>query len=117
MANSASLTDKNLYAYCDNNPVIRIDESGKFWNIATGAIIGGLISGASQALDNIATGKWNSRNASGKITYLAQNYKKVLNREVGITTAKYTFGTAGANFAKKSGNQYNEEKSNCGGIY
>lgn len=52
-------------------------------------------------IDCVKNGKWNSRNASGKITYLAQNYRKVLNREVGITTAKYTFGTAGANFAKK----------------
>ncbi|MBQ8321073.1 MAG: hypothetical protein IJX92_01745, partial [Clostridia bacterium] len=26
-----SLTDKNLYAYCDNNPVMRIDEYGEFW--------------------------------------------------------------------------------------
>ena len=32
-----SLTDKNLYAYCDNNPVIRKDKDGKLW-IATVAI-------------------------------------------------------------------------------
>ena len=25
------LTDKNLYAYCDNNPVVRKDEDGQFW--------------------------------------------------------------------------------------
>lgn len=28
------LTDKNLYAYCDNNPVIREDSCGKFWETA-----------------------------------------------------------------------------------
>ncbi len=26
-----ALTDKNLYAYCDNNPVMRSDDGGKFW--------------------------------------------------------------------------------------
>ena len=25
------LTDKNLYAYCDNNPVMRVDSEGEFW--------------------------------------------------------------------------------------
>ena len=25
------LTDKNLYAYCDNNPVMRVDQGGQFW--------------------------------------------------------------------------------------
>ncbi|MBO7305067.1 MAG: hypothetical protein J6V09_07600, partial [Clostridia bacterium] len=26
-----ALTDKNLYAYCDNNPVMRVDNGGEFW--------------------------------------------------------------------------------------
>ncbi|MBE6601038.1 MAG: RHS repeat-associated core domain-containing protein [Ruminococcaceae bacterium] len=26
------LTDKNLFAYCDNNPVVRIDSDGQFWD-------------------------------------------------------------------------------------
>ena len=26
------LTDKNLFAYCDNNPVLRVDRGGKFWD-------------------------------------------------------------------------------------
>ena len=30
LATLASLTDKNLYAYCDNNPVMRKDEGGEF---------------------------------------------------------------------------------------
>ena len=25
--------DKNLYAYCDNNPVMRADNGGAFWNV------------------------------------------------------------------------------------
>ena len=27
-----ALTDKNLYAYCDNNPVMRRDDGGQFWD-------------------------------------------------------------------------------------
>jgi hypothetical protein len=27
-----ALTDKNLYAYCDNNPVMRADDGGAFWD-------------------------------------------------------------------------------------
>ena len=34
------LTDKNLYNYCDNNPVNRKDSDGEFWHIAVGAAIG-----------------------------------------------------------------------------
>ena len=30
-ATPMALTDKNLYAYCDNNPVVRIDCGGDFW--------------------------------------------------------------------------------------
>ncbi len=29
-----ALTDKNLYAYCDNNPVVRVDNGGMFWATA-----------------------------------------------------------------------------------
>ncbi len=42
--------DKNLYAYCDNNPVIRSDSGGAFWNIITGTIVGGGIELSTQLL-------------------------------------------------------------------
>ena len=29
-----ALTDKNLYSYCDNNPVMRRDDGGDFWETA-----------------------------------------------------------------------------------
>ena len=42
------LTDKNIFAYCDNNPVTRLDEDGEFWItlgiMAVGGVIGGAIS-------------------------------------------------------------------------
>lgn len=39
-ATPTALTDKNLFAYCDNNPVMRIDEDGEFWNWLVGAVVG-----------------------------------------------------------------------------
>ena len=49
-----ALTDKNLYAYCDNNPVARIDETGCIWNIligaGVGAVLGVIVSMTSQLL-------------------------------------------------------------------
>ncbi|MBO5111334.1 MAG: RHS repeat-associated core domain-containing protein [Clostridia bacterium] len=32
LATPTELTDKNLYAYCDNNPVMRVDYGGMFWD-------------------------------------------------------------------------------------
>ena len=32
-----ALTDKNLFAYCDNNPIMRTDEDGEAWNALAGA--------------------------------------------------------------------------------
>ena len=40
LASPTALTDKNLYAYCDNNPVMRTDSDGDFWQILGGAAIG-----------------------------------------------------------------------------
>ena len=36
--------DKNLFAYCDNNPVVRADSSGYIWHIVAGGVIGALSS-------------------------------------------------------------------------
>ncbi len=38
--------DKNLFAYCDNNPVTRKDDGGHFWHLVVGGLIGGAISAA-----------------------------------------------------------------------
>ena len=41
-ASPAALTDKNLYSYCDNNPVMRVDNGGEFWitSMLIGAVVG-----------------------------------------------------------------------------
>ena len=42
-ASPMGLTDKNLYAYCDNNPVMRVDHSGEFWGFIAKAALGAAI--------------------------------------------------------------------------
>ena len=57
--------DKNLFAYCDNNPVTRADDGGGFWHIVAGRLIGGIISGATKIVTNLAEGKeWNENLAA-----------------------------------------------------
>ena len=57
VTNSGGLTDKNYFAYCDNNPVSRSDDGGEFWNLAAGAVIGAAISAVSQVVGNVASGE------------------------------------------------------------
>ncbi len=56
-ATPMGLTDKNLYAYCDNNPVMRADGDGEFWHILVGATIGAMISGIVKIASNAVEGK------------------------------------------------------------
>ncbi len=46
-----TLTNKNLYIYCNNNPIYQVDSSGYFGllaGMAFGAIVGGVVSAVSQ---------------------------------------------------------------------
>ena len=47
--------DKNLFAYCDNNPVSRKDDGGQLWNFVIGGIVGAVVGGASAALSSYKT--------------------------------------------------------------
>jgi len=38
MSTPMAFTDKNLYAYCDNNPVMRVDNGGQFWDTVFDAV-------------------------------------------------------------------------------
>ena len=53
LASQTALTDKNLYAYCDNNPVMRIDMEGQCWAtvgiVAAGGVVGALLGAFSAA--------------------------------------------------------------------
>ena len=49
-----SVSDSNLFAYCGNNPVLRGDAEGEFWNVVIGAAVGGLLSGITTAITSYA---------------------------------------------------------------
>ncbi len=57
LATPTSISDKNLFSYCDNNPVNRSDDGGTFWHIVVGAFVGAAISGVTKVLSNISQGK------------------------------------------------------------
>lgn len=53
----SSLDGKNLYAYCDNNPVKRVDIAGNFWVTLGIMVVGGLIGAGISAVSNAVTQK------------------------------------------------------------
>ena len=55
--NKTGLAETNLFAYCDNNPINRADQSGNVWHIVVGALVGGLFGGITQAVSNLIQGK------------------------------------------------------------
>ena len=58
-----TLNDKNLYNYCDGNPVGRVDESGNFW---AGMIFGGVIGCVSGLMTAGAVAEIEGRQATAK---------------------------------------------------
>lgn len=48
-----SHNNKNLYSYCDNNPITRSDKEGEFWSIAAGAAIGAVIGAGSELVGQL----------------------------------------------------------------
>ena len=50
-ASTETVYTKNLFAYCDNNPVSRIDDDGDFWHILVGAALGGIANSAGTIID------------------------------------------------------------------
>ena len=52
-----ALTDKNLYNYCDNNPVNRKDTEGEIWNVLVGAGFGAVAGAAIEMISQaVASG-------------------------------------------------------------
>ena len=47
---------KNLYLYCDNNPVLRRDDEGEFWHILAAGAVSAAIGIATTFAENIAEG-------------------------------------------------------------
>ena len=58
LGSSSDLYDMNLYAYCDNNPIVRVDSGGATWklSLASGSVLasGGMVKiGAAAVLKSI----------------------------------------------------------------
>ena len=53
----------NMYAYCGNNPVSRVDDGGEFWNYVIGAAVGGVVAAVTHAVT--------SENANWKSIFIA----------------------------------------------
>lgn len=53
-ASLEALTDKNYFAYCDNNPVGREDVGGEFWHIVAGAAVGGVLNSIDTTIDLVS---------------------------------------------------------------
>lgn len=49
--------DKNLFAYCDNNPITRTDANGDCWHVAIGAAVGVIAQYATDVTINLRQGK------------------------------------------------------------
>ena len=47
----------NRYAYTGNNPVMRVDPGGEFWNLIVGALIGGVVNTAIKIASDAISGK------------------------------------------------------------
>ena len=94
LAAKGDLYDKNLFAYCDNNPVARVDYGGEYWQLIVGAAaLGGLISGTYSAVTQyIETGEINwyvvgVNAASGTISGALSATNIGLGAAVGINAA------------------------------
>ena len=66
----STMSNHNLFTYCDNNSVNRADDEGDFWNIVSGAVIGAALSGASTVFTNVVCEKkkWNDGLTSSVIS-------------------------------------------------
>lgn len=47
----------NMFAYCGNNPVDRVDDDGEFWHLIVGAVVGIATQYVSDVVSSLAEGK------------------------------------------------------------
>ncbi len=87
-ATPTELTDKNLYAYCDNNPVTRADYGGKFWNVVIGAVVGAVAGIVGQVISDVVTSVLN-----GEVTI--SNWQTYTGAAVGGVAGGVVLATTG----------------------
>ena len=56
LKSTANRKAKNLFSYCDNNPLIRTDEAGTFWHWLVGAVVGVVTQYVVDVALNLASG-------------------------------------------------------------
>ena len=105
-ATPMGLTDKNLFAYCDNNPIMRADKDGEFWltAVAIGAGVGAITGVAGQFISDLLTsslnGEWSFSNwqtyAGAALGGAAYGAVLAATGSVGLANATSGFVTTGA---------------------
>ena len=91
-----------MFVYCGNNPVIRVDEIGEFWNLAAGAIIGAVISTVSQIAANVVSReKW----SDGVLTAAATGAASGALSATGFGKVAQAVGNAAISFIGEASNQ------------
>jgi len=107
-AATIGLTDKNLYAYCDNNPLMRTDEDGEFWNFIVGAIVGAVVGGIAQIVSNVITGNdWSDGLATAVISGAASG-------ALAASSVRIVGSIVGNAFISASSNAVNQVVKNKG---
>ena len=101
------LTDKNLFAYCDNNPVMRADYGGDFWHIVVGAAAGALIGGVVKAVSNAIEGK---SLTDGLATAMLAGAASGALASTGVGIVGIVAGNAAISMAENAANQVIENK-------
>ncbi len=113
---AGTLTDKNLFAYCDNNPIMRADEDGEFWGTITGAIFGAISGGINAALnDNNIWAGIGIGAATGAIAGLAVDLSIATGGLAGVAIAA-TGGALGSVAEDLLNNYVNGNDNNWGEI-
>ena len=106
-ADLMSIYNKDLYSYCDNNPVVRVDTEGEFWNLisaAVGAAVGAVAGVAGQFVSDLTTsalkGEWTFSNwqtyAGAAVGGAAGGATLGLTGSPGLANAVSGFVTTGA---------------------
>ena len=101
-ASPTALTDKNLFAYCDNNPIMRVDENGEFW-IAS-MLIGAAVGVAAQYVVDVITHIKNGEVGEDIFTKVSSSRDYLAAAAGGALAAMPGGGLAGAMFSGAAGN-------------
>ena len=115
LATPTGLTDKNLYSYCDNNPVAREDADGEFWGFVAKFAIGvvsryvsDVVSESIVCVENVITGKDVNINDSIKNTAMGTVLDIVSDKATNAVVGKKS---ASENYSSFAHSQYQKNGS------